>query len=159
MKYKEINKTTKKIVENQYLNNWFAYLGYSSTLIKKLDVEEHDPSLLSDIEKASDMLFNAISDESEIITISGDYDCDGICGTTILYQGIKYLGKTPNYMIPDRIEDGYGMNRRLIDKAAGMGTTLLITVDNGISCHDAIEYPKNLENISMPMKYSLHPQG
>lgn len=144
MKYKKINKSTKKIVANQYLNDWFAYLGYSSKSIKNFEVEEHDPSLLLNIEKASDMLFKAIADESEIITISGDYDCDGICGTSILYQGIKYLGKTPNYMIPDRIKDGYGMNRRLIDKAAEMGTTLLITVDNGISCHDAIEYAKSL---------------
>lgn len=144
MKYKKINKSTKKIVANQYLNDWFAYLGYSSKTIAKLDVEEHDPSLLSDVEKASDMLFEAISDSSEIITISGDYDCDGICGTSVLYQGIKYLGKIPKYMIPDRIKDGYGMNRRLIDKAAEMGTTLLITVDNGISCHDAIEYAKSL---------------
>ena len=144
MKYKEIAKTRKRIVQNEYLNRWFASLGYNAKSIKNLDSEEHDPMLLDNAYWASEIIENAINDPKAVITIAGDYDADGICGTSILYKGIKYLGKTPNYMIPDRIRDGYGMNKRQIDEAKQVGTTLLITVDNGITCHKEIDYAKQL---------------
>lgn len=142
MKFKEIPKTREKLVSDPYLNRWFAYQGFTKSSFSKLEHEERNPSLLFGIEVSATKIQEAIDNE-KIITVCGDYDADGICGTTILIEGIKQLGGNPIYMIPDR-KEGYGLNRRMVTDAFKEASDFLLTVDNGISCHEAISHAKDL---------------
>ncbi len=121
--------------------------------IKKIlssDLEDtNDYHLLNDIEKACDKIRDvALADKH--IRIIGDYDIDGVCSTYILYKGISdYIIKMSgnaiiSYDIPDRITDGYGLNKSLIDKANSAQVDLIITCDNGISAVEQIKYAKSL---------------
>ena len=74
----------------------------------------HDASLMKDIDKACDMLA-AIAEKHEQIAIVSDYDCDGIFSGMILYTGLEKMGAKPIIYTPDRITEGYGINKRIID--------------------------------------------
>ena len=74
--------------------------------------------------------------EGRKIRIIGDYDVDGICSTYILFRGLTYLGADCDYTIPHRIEDGYGINIRLIDDAHAAWVDTIITCDNGIAAKE-----------------------
>ncbi len=76
------------------------------------------------------------------IGVASDYDCDGICSGMILKKGLERIGFTVNIYTPDRVKEGYGLNKRIIDDAVGDGCDLLITCDNGIAAKDAISYAK-----------------
>ncbi|MCR5099266.1 MAG: single-stranded-DNA-specific exonuclease RecJ [Lachnospiraceae bacterium] len=102
--------------------------------IKKL----HDPILMKDMDRAVFLLMRYI-DEKKKIRVIGDYDIDGINSTYILLKGIKTCGGDVDYAIPHRIEDGYGINPEMVDRAADAGVELIITCDNGISATPAIE--------------------
>lgn len=90
-----------------------------------------DPFLIKDMAAAADIL-NAAVDSCEKICVYGDFDCDGIMATTILYSFLLEAGADVMYYIPERSE-GYGLNNAAIDKLADEGVQLIITVDNGIS--------------------------
>ena len=76
----------------------------------------------------------------ELIYIYGDYDADGVMSTSIMYKGLKQLGANVKYFIPDRVEDGYGLNINAIKDLIEQGTKLIITCDNGISAIEQIEF-------------------
>ena len=76
------------------------------------------------------------------IGVASDYDCDGICSGMILKKGLERIGFTVNIYTPDRVKEGYGLNKRIIDDAVGDGCDLLITCDNGIAANDAVSYAK-----------------
>jgi len=80
---------------------------------------------------------NGIGDEK--ITVYGDYDVDGISAVTILVTALRRLNRNVDYIIPDRHNDGYGLNDTLLEKAFAGGTKLLITVDCGIASVDLIK--------------------
>lgn len=93
----------------------------------------HDPYIFTDMQKVVERIFKAI-ESGEKVTIFGDYDADGTCGTAILYTTFKRLGmQHVDYYIPHRQDEGYGLNTTAIDEIADNGTTLLVTVDLGIS--------------------------
>ena len=98
----------------------------------------HDPILMKDMDRAVFLLMQFI-DQKRKIRIIGDYDIDGINSTYILLKGIRSCGGDVDYAIPNRIEDGYGINPEMVDKAADEGVELIITCDNGISATPAIE--------------------
>lgn len=98
---------------------------------------------LIDIEKAVECINNSIS-EDELIAVYGDYDCDGICATAILYKYFTSRNARCIYYIPDRFNEGYGMNKEAIDVLYSKGVGLIVTVDNGISSNQEIEYAKSL---------------
>jgi single-stranded-DNA-specific exonuclease len=77
------------------------------------------------------------------IWILGDYDCDGISASVIMSRILNLCGYTTGVSIPNRFSDGYGMKRKQIDEAIQGGAKLVITVDNGITCNDAIDYAKS----------------
>lgn len=98
-----------------------------------------DPFELADMDRAVERLTVAINSR-ERIAVYGDYDADGITATALMF---RYLQKrTDNIVtyIPDRCDEGYGMNVESIDRLASDGVTLIITVDNGISCIDETAY-------------------
>ena len=142
MKFKEIPKTKKNMVSDPYLNRWFAYQGFNKKSFQNLEHEERDPSTLFEIEETALLLQKVIKDK-KIIFVCGDYDADGICGTTILVEGLNQLGGAAHYMIPNRSE-GYGLNLRMVNEIYDTGCRFLLTVDNGISCHEAINHAKSL---------------
>ena len=101
------------------------------------------PWLLKDMDKAVDILKIKISDESKIRIIC-DYDVDGVCSGYILYRSLKELGAAVDVVIPHRIQDGYGINERLIKQAYEEGIDTILTCDNGIAAISQIEYAKSL---------------
>lgn len=106
-----------------------------------------DPFLFQDMANAV-ALIGQFLEEMVPIRIVGDYDQDGVAATTILIKGLQLVAQQfgenlVSYAIPDRIEDGYGINRSIVDAAIEEGVGLIITCDNGISAFDAIEYARN----------------
>ena len=97
-----------------------------------------DPLLLKDMESAVDVIRQAL-DEGKKITVYGDYDCDGVTSTAMLYGYLDAMGAEVEYYIPDRSE-GYGMNIPALEKILDQGTELIITVDNGVSAVEEAEY-------------------
>lgn len=95
--------------------------------------------------KEEDSFYNYLKDldKNKKICIIGDYDCDGILGTTIMAAGLSVWGFNVIYMIPDRFLDGYGMKKKHIDSAILSDSDLIITVDNGITCIEEIQYAKD----------------
>ncbi|MBQ8514149.1 MAG: single-stranded-DNA-specific exonuclease RecJ [Ruminococcus sp.] len=90
-----------------------------------------DPFLIQDMQFAADVINEAI-DAGTSICIYGDYDCDGIMATVILYSCLSELGADVTYYIPER-EEGYGMNEEAIRRLHEDGVELIVTVDNGIT--------------------------
>ncbi len=107
------------------------------------DVLDIDPFALNDMEKAVARINTAI-ESNEKITVYGDYDCDGVTSTALLVKFLRSLGADVDFYIPDRINDGYGMNCSAIKKISDNKTKLIITVDNGINAIEEIEYANSL---------------
>lgn len=77
------------------------------------------------------------------IVVYGDYDVDGICASVMLYQGLKVLGAEVDYYVPDRMEEGYGINTPALRSIYEDGAKLLVTVDCGISAWQEVEEAKS----------------
>ncbi|MCR4610560.1 MAG: single-stranded-DNA-specific exonuclease RecJ [Lachnospiraceae bacterium] len=107
---------------------------YISPDINKL----YNPYLLKDAEPAAKLVKQAIQDDKKI-RIIGDYDIDGVMSTYILVHSLRSLGARVDYQIPNRIEDGYGLNVNIIKRAIDEGVELIITCDNGVSAISEIE--------------------
>lgn len=103
----------------------------------------HSPFLMKDMKKGISRLIKAI-DKRENILIYGDYDADGITSVVILYKFIKDLTSHISYYIPDRVEEGYGLNIQAIEKFKKDHIDLIITVDCGISDAEQITYAHSL---------------
>lgn len=103
----------------------------------------HDPYLLKDMDKAVSRIKDAL-EKKEKITIYGDYDVDGITSIAILYKHLTSMGFEVDYYIPDRIQEGYGVNREALDKIKENGTGVVITVDTGITAVEETEYAKSI---------------
>lgn len=102
-----------------------------------------DPALLKDGQRLVDILAQKIADKAKI-RIIGDYDIDGVMSTYILVKALKRAGACVDYMIPDRVKDGYGLNVHLIDKAYEDGIDTVVTCDNGIAAIEEIAHAKEL---------------
>ncbi len=102
-----------------------------------------DPYELADIEKAAQIINEAVYAE-EKIAVFGDYDVDGVTATALMYSYLKNRGARVSYHIPDREKDGYGINMSAIARLKDEGTDLIITVDNGIAAVDEVRYAKSL---------------
>lgn len=103
----------------------------------------HDGMLMKDMDKAVDILLEKIREDKKI-RIIGDYDIDGINATYILLEGIGAIGGNVDVDIPDRMKDGYGLNKNLIDRAFDEEIDTIITCDNGIAAKEEIAYGKRL---------------
>ena len=103
----------------------------------------HDPYLMPDMEKAIERILKAIEKKEKII-IYGDYDVDGITSITVLKKFLDELGLNVGYTIPNRLEEGYGLNKEAIKKIKEKNYDLIITVDCGISGIEEIKYANEL---------------
>ena len=101
----------------------------------------HDPFLMPDMDKAVARIIQAI-DNKEKVAIYGDYDVDGITSSTVLHRFLEERGLHTDIYIPNRLNEGYGLNKKEIEAIAETKHTLIITVDCGITGYDEIEYAK-----------------
>lgn len=103
-----------------------------------------DPFLMKDMDKAVERITTAV-ENGEKICVYGDYDADGVTSTSLLYSYLRdSLGADVMFYIPTRTGEGYGMNKGAVDKIYSLGVTLIITVDNGISAREEIDYANSL---------------
>lgn len=106
--------------------------------------EFSDPFLMKDMDKAVERITTAV-ENGEKICVYGDYDADGVTSTSLLYSYLRdSLGADVMFYIPTRTGEGYGMNKGAVDKIHSLGVTLIITVDNGISAREEIDYANSL---------------
>lgn len=103
----------------------------------------YNPYLLNDMEKAVNRIIEAINNKQKII-IYGDYDVDGITSITVLKKFIQDRGIEIGYYIPDRLNEGYGLNKEAVKKIANEKYELMITVDCGITALEDVEYANSL---------------
>lgn len=99
----------------------------------------HDPFLMHDMEKVVERITEALENQEQI-TVYGDYDADGMTSTALLTETLESLGANVNYYLPSRFVEGYGPNINAFEKLIEEGTSLIITVDNGVTGHEAIEF-------------------
>ena len=102
-----------------------------------------DPFLINDMDIAVERIRKAIETQEKVI-IYGDYDVDGITSITVLKSFLKDVGLDVDYYIPNRLEEGYGLNKNAIDEIAKNKYTLMITVDCGISAIEEVNYANSL---------------
>lgn len=103
----------------------------------------YDPFLMKDVEKAVSILKTKKA-EGKKVRVIGDYDIDGVCASHILCSMLNVAGLDADVDIPHRVIDGYGISKRLVDKAKEDGVDTIITCDNGISAIEALSYGKEL---------------
>lgn len=134
-------KLSRDIGENRLISDILVGRGIVSREDLELFINEtelSDPFEIADMDKAVEAIEAAL-ENGDKITVYGDYDCDGVTSTVILYQYLQTVGGEVSWYIPTR-DEGYGLNMAAIDKIAADGTKLIITVDNGISAHKEADY-------------------
>ncbi len=143
----QINAVAEKTGASRLLSAIMCVRGFSAdgakTFLDKDFSCIHDPFIMKDMDKAVERLKKAIS-HNEKITIYGDYDADGVTSCSLMVQCIRELGGLVDYYIPERETEGYGVSVSSIDIIYGRGTTLIVTVDCGITATEECEYAKNL---------------
>jgi single-stranded-DNA-specific exonuclease len=98
----------------------------------------HDPASLCDMDSAVERIVQAIRQREKIV-VFGDYDVDGVSSTAVMLDFLDAVGADGAYILPDRHVDGYGLKPPGVERAIGLGASLIITVDNGISAFEALE--------------------
>lgn len=124
--------TIRGITEREDIERFFSY-----------DRPLDDPFLIKDMKAAVDRIRKAVV-SYEKICVYGDYDCDGVTSTAILYSYLESVSANVMFYIPDRNAEGYGMNKAAVEKLKEQNVSLIITVDNGISAIDEINYANSL---------------
>lgn len=110
----------------------------------KRDLSElYDPMLMADMGRAAGRLSSAVK-KGERITVFGDYDTDGVTATYILLDFLRGLGASCDYYIPDRENEGYGINIGALKSIRDSGASLVVTVDTGITAVDEVEYASSI---------------
>lgn len=127
-----------RIIANRGLENVDDARRYLYPSLKDL----HNPFLMRDMDKGVRRMIKAILNRENIM-IYGDYDVDGITSVVALLSFLRLTTENVRYYIPDRIEEGYGLNRRAIDLMKDMGVDLILTVDCGISDAEQVAYAKS----------------
>ena len=135
----KISELTAKLLINR---GYDAKEKISVFLNKSKDLL-HDPFLMSDMEKGIERVHEALITNQKVM-IYGDYDVDGISSVCIMYMYLKNIGLDVCYYIPDRFEEGYGINKDAVKKAKENNIRLIITVDTGITAVGETEYAKEL---------------
>lgn len=150
--YNQEQDKVNKLVEKFKISELLATVLVNRNIVENEDVELflnptrndfHDPYLMPDMKSAVQRIINAINNNEKTI-IYGDYDVDGITSITVLSKFLKERGLNVESYIPNRLDEGYGLNKAAIKKIADEGFKLIITVDCGISGTEEVEYAYNL---------------
>lgn len=134
-------ETGNNVIISALLSNRFGddYLKEINLSVDNLT----DPMRLPDMDKAIDRILEAI-DNNEKVLVYGDYDTDGVTATNIIYTFLKDQGLDVAYYIPNRLKEGYGLNKPRLKEFKDMGYTLTITVDTGIVAFEEALYCKEI---------------
>ena len=140
--YRQYNeKQAKEFAREEGIDEVFAALLTQRGLDEHDAVKEfvrpnmthlHDPFLLPDMKEAVDRIQLA-KKRGEQVTVFGDYDADGLTSTAVVYTCLQSMGMKVDCYIPDRMNEGYGLNREALEEIKNRGTTLVITVDLGVT--------------------------
>lgn len=133
----------KRTIANVILKRGFHDLDEVDDFLHPTLDKLPNPNLLKDLKKGAERIAKAIF-EREKIAIYGDYDADGVTSTALLLLFLKDIGIESDFYIPDRLKEGYGLNKEAIDYLKSKGVDLVITVDCGINGNDAVEYGKKI---------------
>jgi single-stranded-DNA-specific exonuclease len=105
--------------------------------------ESHPPGAFGSMDAVVERIRDAV-ENGRRITVHGDFDVDGVCATAILVGALRELGAECDWLIPDRIADGYGLTRPNVELLAERGTELLVTVDCGVTAVDEVALAQSL---------------
>ncbi len=150
--YETDENKIQEIQEKYQLNKLLATILVNRNITEKEDIrlfleptrsDFHDPFLITDMKKAVERIVQAIEKQEKVI-IYGDYDVDGITSITVLKSFLQDRGLEVESYIPNRLEEGYGLNQQAIGKIIKDGCQLMITVDCGISAIEEIDYANSL---------------
>lgn len=146
--YETDESKIKEIQEKYQINKLLATILVNRNITEEKEIrlfleptrnDFHDPFLIKDMEKAVQRIIQAI-EKQEKVTIYGDYDVDGITSITVLKSFLQDRGLEAQSYIPNRLDEGYGLNKEAIKKIVHNGCQLMLTVDCGISAIEEIEY-------------------
>ena len=150
--YETNENKVKEISEKYNLNKLLSTILVNRNITQEEEVrlflkptrgDFHNPFLMQDMEKAVERILIAI-EKKEKVTIYGDYDVDGITSITVLKSFLQERGLEVGTYIPNRLEEGYGLNKKSIETIAEQGCQLMITVDCGISAIEEINHANAL---------------
>lgn len=155
--YEQNKELVKQISEKHNISTLLAQILINRNIVddSQIDIflqpkrnDFHDPFLMLDMEKATDRIMQAIKNKEKTI-IYGDYDVDGITSITVLKKFLQERGLETDYYIPNRLEEGYGLNVDAIQEIAQKKYKLMITVDCGVSGIEEIKLAnsKGIETI------------
>ena len=136
----KISDTLSKVFINRGIKSKKEAQDFFLPTLEKLP----NPFLMEGVKKSVSRIIEAINSKEKIV-VYGDFDCDGITSTAILYSFLSSLGCNIKSYNPDRLEEGYGINIESINQLAADGYSLFITTDCGISENEVITKSKNLE--------------
>lgn len=149
----EVDKEKVEKLKSKYgISELLATILVNKNITTQKEIEEFlnptrndffDPFLINDMDIAVERIRKAIEIQEKVI-IYGDYDVDGITSITVLKSFLKDVGLDVDYYIPNRLEEGYGLNKNAIDEIAKNKYTLMITVDCGISAIEEVNYANSL---------------
>ncbi|HKF53919.1 MAG TPA: single-stranded-DNA-specific exonuclease RecJ, partial [Blastocatellia bacterium] len=103
----------------------------------------HNPFLMADMRNAVDRIMQAVANQDKVL-VYGDYDVDGTTSTIVLKRALSMVGADVSYYIPERLKDGYGLNKEAMDRALAEGFRLIISVDTGIRAHEIVDHARHL---------------
>ena len=150
--YQTDENKVKEIQEKYKINKLLATILVNREITEKRQIEKflnpkrndfYNPYEMPDMEKAIERIIKAIENNEKII-IYGDYDVDGITSVTVLKSFLEERGIHVSEYIPNRLEEGYGLNKKAVEYIAKQGNQLMITVDCGISAIEEVEYANKL---------------
>jgi len=128
------------VIAELLLRNGLGDPSAAASFLRPALAELNDPFLLPNVEKAAARLRKAIEAGDDIVVL-GDYDVDGVSSTTLLVSILRRFGSKPRFVVPRRMEDGYGLSRSAIDRALEQGKPqLFIALDCGTNSHEEVAY-------------------
>ncbi|MBO5448584.1 MAG: single-stranded-DNA-specific exonuclease RecJ [Ruminococcus sp.] len=144
----DIKRLALEVLTSRGINDFQQVVDYFT------DDELSDPFEIKDMDKAVEAINSAV-DAYDLICVYGDYDCDGVTSTVILYSYLESMGANVMYYIPER-EEGYGMNISAVERLAEKDVRLIVTVDNGIS---ALKEAERIYALGMRLVVTDHHQA
>ena len=148
--YQTNEEKVEELQEKYKLNRLLSILLTNREITEETEITKflnpkrsdfYDPFVMPDMEKAVERILKAIENKEQII-IYGDYDVDGITSVTVLKSFLEERGIQVNVYIPNRLNEGYGLNKTAMEEIAKQGNKLMITVDCGITAVEEVEYAK-----------------
>ena len=150
--YQVENEKVEELQKKHNINKLLATILVNRGIIEETHVEKflnpkrsdfYNPYEMPDMDIAVKRIVRAIQNKEKTI-IYGDYDVDGITSVTVLKSFLQERGLEVDEYIPNRLEEGYGLNKKAVECIASKGYTLMITVDCGISAIEEIKYANEL---------------